>query len=1207
MSGKVNVKKFRKVLVANRGEIAIRIFRALSELGITTVSIYSKEDRYAMFRSKADESYPLNPQKGPIDAYLDIDTIIKIALSTGVDAIHPGYGFLSENPDFADACERNGIVFIGPGSNIMNAMGDKISSKKIAIEANVPIIPGVDYAIKEVDEAKKIAAQVGYPVMLKASNGGGGRGMRIVNREEDLEKEFNEAKNESKKAFGDDMIFIEKYLKGPKHIEVQIVGDNYGNVVHLYDRDCSVQRRHQKVVEYAPAFSIPETVRQEIFDASIRLAKTVGYRNAGTLEFLVDADNHPYFIEMNPRIQVEHTVSEMVTDIDIVQTQILIAEGYPLASEEIAIPSQESVTCTGYSIQTRVTTEDPANNFLPDTGEITVYRSGSGNGIRLDGGNAYTGAVISPYYDSLLVKAISHDRTFLGAVRKSIRALQEMRIRGVKTNIPFLVNVLNHPTFQSGQCYTTFIEETPELFELTKSQNRANKIIEFIGDRIVNSNNGEKPFYENRVLPKLDKSKPVYGARDEFLKLGAQGFMQKILKEDKLYVTDTTMRDAQQSLMATRMRSKDLCGAAYATNAFMQNAFSVEAWGGATYDTAYRFLKESPWKRLELLRERMPNTLIQMLLRASNAVGYSNYPDNVVKEFIRISADHGIDVFRIFDSLNWVENMKMPIEEALKTGKIVEGTICYTGDVSNPNETKYTLDYYVKMALELEKLGCHSIAIKDMAALLKPRAAKELVGTLKKELHVPLHLHTHDSTGNGVSTVLMAAEAGVDIVDLAIESMSSMTSQPSMNAVVEALRGTKRDTGLDFEELSELSRYYNRIRSVYAPFESDMKSPNTEIYKYEIPGGQYSNLLAQVTEMGSPEEFEAIKGLYKEANDLLGNIVKVTPTSKAVGDLAIFMYKNNLNKDNILTAGASLSYPDSVVSYFRGMMGQPYGGFPKELQKIVLKDIEPLTERPGKLLPPEDLEGIKKHLIEKYHYEDKSEEVMAQKAISYALYPKVYEDYCEHFEMYNDVTRLESHVYFYGLRKGEETYLKIGEGKELLIYNIGRKGHEALERKGYEIAEDYSEVINAPLYSDAVEISQRVLKDFEEEKIGEIYLVYTSFKNTVVHEPKLLKLLPVEFSDKELSDAERNTPMNYKPGEEEALDMIIPKYIASLLYGALNEAAASENGARMQAMDAATSNAEDMMESLELQYNRARQGSITQELTEIIAGAEAVE
>ncbi len=1033
MNNQVQIRKFKKVLVANRGEIAIRVFRALNELEITTVSIYSKEDRYALFRSKADESYPLNPEKGPIDAYLDIDTIIKIALAANVDAIHPGYGFLSENPDFVDACERNGIVFIGPSSQIMNAMGDKISSKKMAIDAQVPIIPGVDYAIKDIDTATKIAAEVGFPIMLKASNGGGGRGMRIVNAMEDLEKEFNEAKNESKKAFGDDKIFIEKYLRAPKHIEVQILGDNYGNVVHLFDRDCSVQRRHQKVVEYAPAFSIPEETRKTIFDSAIRLSKAVGYRNAGTLEFLVDADNHPYFIEMNPRIQVEHTVSEEITNIDLVQSQILVAEGYPLDSDEINIKSQDDIHCIGYSIQTRVTTEDPANNFMPDTGEITVYRSGSGKGIRLDGGNAYTGAVISPYYDSLLVKAISIDRTFEGAVRKSIRALQEMRIRGVKTNIPFLINVLHHPTFIAGKCYTTFIEETPELFQLTQSQDRATKIIEFIGDRIVNSQKGEKPHYENRVLPKLDQSKPVYGARDEFLKLGAEGFMQKILKEDKLYVTDTTMRDAQQSLMATRMRSKDLCGAAYATNAYMQNAFSVEAWGGATYDTAYRFLKESPWKRLELLRERMPNTLIQMLLRASNAVGYSNYPDNVVQEFIKISAAHGIDVFRIFDSLNWVENMKMPIEEALKTGKIVEGTICYTGDITSPTETKYTLDYYVKMALELESLGCHSIAIKDMAALLKPRAAKELVTALKQELHVPLHLHTHDSTGNGVSTVLMAAEAGVDIVDLAIESMSSMTSQPSMNAVVEALRGSKRDTGLDFEELDELSRYYGRIRKVYEQFESDMKAPNAEIYKYEIPGGQYSNLLAQVTSMGSADEFESIKALYKDANDLLGNIVKVTPTSKAVGDLAIFMFKNGLTKENILTAGAGLSYPDSVVSYFQGMMGQPYGGFPKELQKIVLKDIEPLTDRPGKSLPPVDFEAIKKHLIEKYNYGDKSKEVMNQKAISYALYPKVYEDYCEHFQMYNDVTRLESHVYFYGLRKGEETYLNIGEGKQLLI------------------------------------------------------------------------------------------------------------------------------------------------------------------------------
>ncbi|SDB20137.1 pyruvate carboxylase [Eubacterium oxidoreducens] len=1028
------IKPFKKVLVANRGEIAIRVFRALNELGIKTVSIYSKEDKYSIFRSKADESYQLNPEKGPIDAYLDVDTIIDIALSCGADAIHPGYGFLSENPDFVNACERNGIVFIGPSAELMNAMGDKISSKQMAIKADVPIIPGVDYAIHDAETVVKVADEIGYPVMLKASNGGGGRGMRIVNRREDMLKEFEEAKAESKKAFGDDKIFIEKYLRGPKHIEVQILGDNYGNIVHLYDRDCSVQRRHQKVVEYAPAFSIPDNTRQLIFESSIRLAKEVGYRNAGTLEFLVDADNNAYFIEMNPRIQVEHTVSEMITGIDIVQAQILVAEGYPLDSEEIAIPNQESVHCTGYSIQTRVTTEDPMNNFLPDTGTISVYRTGSGNGIRLDGGNAHTGGKILPYYDSLLVKAISHDRTFEGAVRKSLRAMKEMRIRGVKTNIPFLINVLNHEVFKSGKCYTTFIEDTPELFNLEMSQDRATKNVEFIGNRIVNTNDGKKPHYDNRVLPIYDASKPISGARDEFLKLGAEAFTQKILKEDKLYVTDTTMRDAQQSLMATRMRSKDLCGAAYATNAFMQNAFSVEAWGGATFDTAYRFLKESPWKRLDLLRERMPNTLIQMLLRASNAVGYSNYPDNVVQEFIKLAANHGIDVFRIFDSLNWVENMKMPIEEALKTGKIVEGTICYTGDITSPDETKYTLDYYVKKAVELESLGCHTLAIKDMAGLLKPYAAKELIGALKKELHIPLHLHTHDSTGAGVATVLSAAEAGVDIADLAIESMSTLTSQPSMNAVVEALKGTKRDTGLNFDDLSELSRYYGRVRKVYQSFEADINSPNADIYKYEIPGGQYSNLSAQAKSMGATEkDFEKIKALYKDANELLGNIVKVTPTSKAVGDLAIFMYNNNLTKENILTDGAALAYPDSVVSYFQGMMGQPDGGFPKDLQKIVLKDIKPLTERPGKLLPPADFDAIRKHLASISIFDEldrSSQEIME---ISYALYPKVYDEYQEHYQAYNDVSRLESHVYFFGLAKGEETTLNIGDGKLLII------------------------------------------------------------------------------------------------------------------------------------------------------------------------------
>ncbi|MDO4555090.1 MAG: pyruvate carboxylase [Lachnospiraceae bacterium] len=1054
------IKKFKKVMVANRGEIAIRIFRALSELGITTVAIYSKEDKYALFRTKADESYQLNPDKGPVDAYLDIKRIIRIAKAKNVDAIHPGYGFLSENPQFVEACEANGITFIGPSKDLMERMGDKISSKQMALECDVPVIPGIGHALKSEKAVKEAAASVGYPVMLKASNGGGGRGMRIVRSENELIKEYREAKEESKKAFGDDKIFVEKYLEKPKHIEVQILADNYGNVVHLFDRDCSVQRRHQKVVEYAPAFTIPEETRNIIFESSVRLAKKVGYRNAGTLEFLVDNQNHPYFIEMNPRIQVEHTVSEMITGIDIVQSQIHVAEGYPLSSPEIAIPSQDSVVSNGYSIQTRVTTEDPANGFLPDTGKITVYRSGSGNGVRLDGGTAYTGANIMPYYDSLLVKVISHDRTFSGAIRKSFRALKEIRIRGVKTNIPFLINVLNHDLFQQGKCYTDFIEHTPELFDLTISQDRATKILEFLGNKMVNVAKSEKPFFEDRILPSYDKTKPVYGARDEFLKLGAKDFTQKILTEKKLYITDTTMRDAQQSLMATRMRTKDLAGAARAANSFMANAFSVEAWGGATYDTAYRFLKESPWRRLSLLRERMPNTLIQMLLRASNAVGYSNYPDNVVKEFIRISAEKGVDIFRIFDSLNWIENMKMPVEEALKAEKIVEGTICYTGDMTSPSETKYTLDYYLDKARQLEAMGCHIFTIKDMAGLLKPYAAKELFTALKSELHIPVNLHTHDSTGNGVSTVLMAAEAGVDIVDLAIESMSSLTSQPSMNAVVEALRGSERDTGLDFDELNELSRYYGRIRKLYKTFESEMDAPNTEIYKYEIPGGQYSNLLAQVEEMGAKESFEEIKQLYKQANELLGNIVKVTPSSKAVGDFAIFMLKNGLNKDNILEKGKNLSYPDSVVDYFKGMMGQPDGGFPKELQRYVLKGQEPIIVRPGTLLPAADFEEIKEHLKQKFDMSAFSDYEMEQKALSYALYPKVYEDYCEHFEAYNDVSRLESHVYFYGLRKGEETTLKIGEGKELLIkfIDISEADEHGIRTLSFEVNGSMREV-----------------------------------------------------------------------------------------------------------------------------------------------------
>ena len=703
----VKIKKFKKVLVANRGEIAIRVYRALNELGIQTVGIFSKEDKYSLFRTKTDEAYMLNPEKGPIDAYLDIRNIINIAKAKGVDAIHPGYGFLSENPAFVEACNQAGIAFIGPDVDVMYSMGDKISSKQMAIECNVPIIPGVDHAIRSLDEVMEVAERVGYPVMLKASNGGGGRGMRIVNSAEEMPKEFDEARNEAKKAFGDDKIFVEKYLRDPKHIEVQVLGDKYGNVVHLFDRDCSVQRRHQKVVEFAPAFTVSDAVREKIFADAVRLSKHVGYKNAGTLEFLVDADENYYFIEMNPRIQVEHTVTEEVTGIDIVQAQILIEEGYPLDSPEIGIKSQDDIHSNGYAIQLRVTTEDPANNFLPDTGKISVYRSPAGNGIRLDGGTAHTGAEITPYYDSLLVKIIAHDRTFEGVTRKAVRAIKETRIRGVKTNIPFLINVLQSDVWNAGKCTTTFIEKTPELFHIVLGKDRATKIAEFIGNKIVNESRGHKPEFDPIVPPSFGQDKNgktifVEGAKDKFLRMGAKDYTQSLLKEKRLLVTDTTMRDAHQSLMATRLRTNDLIVAAPATNMAMANAFSVEAWGGATFDVAYRFLTESPWRRLQQLSEAMPNTLIQMLLRASNAVGYANYPDNVVREFIKVSAERGVDVFRIFDSLNWLENMKMPVEEALKTGKIVEGAICYTGDILDPKETKYTLDYYIRKAKELE-------------------------------------------------------------------------------------------------------------------------------------------------------------------------------------------------------------------------------------------------------------------------------------------------------------------------------------------------------------------------------------------------------------------------------------------------------------------------------------------------------------------------
>ncbi len=1023
-------KKFNKILVANRGEIAIRIFRACSELGIKSVGIYSKEDKYSLFRTKADESYLIGEDKGPIDAYLDIDSIIELAKKKNVDAIHPGYGFLSENPEFVKKCEKNGITFIGPSADIMNMMGDKINSKRIAKEVDVATIPGIDEPIKDVKRAKEIAKEIGYPIMLKASNGGGGRGMRVVYNESDLSIEYETACSESKKAFGEDMIFIEKYIANPKHIEVQILGDKYGNIVHLYERDCSVQRRHQKIIEYSPAFSLGDKLRENICNDAVKIAKHVGYINAGTLEFLVDDSGEYYFIEMNPRVQVEHTVTEMVTGIDIVQSQILIAQGYRLDSDEINIKSQEDVKLRGYSIQCRITTEDPKNRFMPDTGKIQVYRTGSGFGIRLDGGNGFAGANISPYYDSLLVKTISWDRTFKGAINKTIRSIKEFRVRGVKTNIGFLVNVLNNPIFVEGKCSTRFIDINPELFEIRESKDRGTKLLQFIGNTVVNENKCEdKPSFDSIYQPKINKDIILNeGSRDLFNRLGKEKYMESIKNEKKLLLTDTTMRDAHQSLLATRLRTYDLLKVAKPTNEYMKDLFSIEMWGGATYDVAYRFLKESPWIRLQKLREEIPSVLFQMLFRASNGVGYKNYPDNVIEEFIKQSAEQGIDVFRIFDSLNWVENMKPSISTALETGKIVEASICYTGDILDPTKNKYNLEYYIRMAKELEELGTDIICIKDMAGLLKPYSAYTLIKELKNNVNTPIHLHTHDTSGNGIATCLMASEAGVDIVDGALETMAGLTSQPSLNAIVEALKNTERDTQINLYGYEEIGNYYKDLRKIYSRFESDLSNPSAEIYKYEIPGGQYTNLKPQADSLGLSNKFDEVKEKYKEANEILGDIIKVTPSSKVVGDLAIFMVKNKLDKNNIIEEGEKLSFPDSVLDYCKGMIGQPEGGIPKDIQRVVLKGDTPIEERPGKLIPKEDFESIKADLDKRFKMNTNIRNIL-----SYTLYPKVYEDYLKHLQLYNDISKLDSHVYFYGLNKGEECEVEIEEGKILTI------------------------------------------------------------------------------------------------------------------------------------------------------------------------------
>ena len=1026
----MQTKEIQKVLVANRGEIAIRIFRACHDLGIHTVAIYSNEDTYSLFRTKADEAYLVGEKKSPLGAYLDIPGIIGLAKRRGVTAIHPGYGFLSENADFARACEENGILFIGPSAKVLGQMGDKLSAKEIALACGVPIIPGCTEPLRDAEDAVEKAVSFGFPVILKAAAGGGGRGMRRCDSPEEVRTAYELVHSEAEKAFGCGDIFMEKYLVEPKHIEVQILADQHGNVYHLGERDCSLQRRYQKVVEFAPAWSVPQETVEALRRDAVKIARSVGYVSAGTVEFLVDKNGGYYFIEMNPRIQVEHTVTEMVTGVDIVRSQILIAAGYPLSHPEIGLNRQEDVHVDGYAIQCRVTTEDPANNFAPDNGKITAYSSSGGFGVRLDGGNADVGTVISPYYDSLLVKVTSWDHNFPAACRKAARAINEVRVRGVKTNIPFVTNILAHPDFVAGRCHTKFIDETPELFDIVDSRDRATRVLRYIAEIQVANPNAERHQYDTPRFPQPQA--PLGPGLKQLLdEKGPKAVSQWVLEQKKLLLTDTTMRDAHQSLLATRMRTRDMVKGADGVADILRDCFSLEMWGGATFDVAYRFLHESPWERLRLLREKIPNIPFQMLLRGANAVGYTNYPDNLIRAFIRESARSGIDVFRIFDSLNWIPGMEIAIDEVLQQGKLCEATLCYTGDILDPKRDKYTLKYYVDMAKELEKRGAHLLCIKDMSGLLKPYAAKKLVTALKNEVGLPIHLHTHDTSGNQVAAYLMAAEAGVDIVDCAIDSMSSTTSQPSLNAVVTALQGQERDTGLDPEKLQTLSDYWADVRLRYSQFEAGIKNPSTDIYRYEMPGGQYTNLKSQVESLGLGHQFEDVKEMYVKVNHMLGDIVKVTPSSKMVGDLAIFMVQNELTPENIVERGEALTFPDSVVSYFKGMMGQPAWGFPEDLQKVVLKGEEPITCRPGELLEPVDFAAARRE-VEKF-YPGASE----QNIISWCLYPKVVEEFFRHRQEYGYIMRMGSHVFFNGMALGETNKINIEDGKTLVIKYLG--------------------------------------------------------------------------------------------------------------------------------------------------------------------------
>ena len=1028
------MKKIRSVLVANRGEIAIRVFRACNELGIRTVAIYSKEDSLSLHRFRADESYLVGEGKKPVDAYLDIEDIIRIAHEHDVDAIHPGYGFLSENADLAKRCEEEGIIFIGPKVEHLIMFGDKINARIQAKKAGIQYIPGSDGPVMNYAEVEKFAKEVGFPIMLKAVNGGGGRGMRMVSRMVDLREAYDRAKSEAKLAFGSDEIYLEKCIVNPKHIEVQIMGDEHGNVIHLFERDCSIQRRHQKVVEIAPAFALPLQLRHDICNAAIKLMKNVNYVNAGTVEFLVTPDGNFYFIEVNPRVQVEHTVTEMITGIDIVQTQIKVAEGYALDSDEIGIKSQDDVRCLGNAIQCRITTEDPMNHFMPDSGKIMVYRSGGGFGVRLDSGNAYTGAIITPYYDSLLVKATTYALTHKEAVQKMLRTLKEFRIRGVKTNIGFLINVLKEPSFVDGSYNVNFIDDHPELFNLPVVQDRGTKLLKYIGDTTINgyadAGHQDKPAFDAMEMPQPVAGDFPSGTKQLFDSMGAEKFSQWILDQKKVLFTDTTMRDAHQSLLATRVRTIDMLRVLEQASKKLPGFFSYECWGGATFDVAYRFLYEDPWERLRQMREKAPNILLQMLIRGANAVGYTSYPDNVVKNFVELSAKNGIDVFRIFDSLNSLDNMYGTIQAVRETGKIAEVALCYTGDILDASRTKYNLDYYVKMAKELQNAGANILAIKDMAGLLKPEAAYRLVSALKDAVDLPVHLHTHDGSGNAVAALSRAVDAGVDIVDVAYSAMAGGTSQPSMSTLYYALSGKDRQPDMNVDAMEEMSRYWATVRPYYKGVDKAEPYPNTEVYQHEMPGGQFSNLRQQAKAVGLGDKWNDIKKMYHTVNMMFGDIIKVTPSSKVVGDMTLFMVQNNLTEQDVYDKGDVLDFPQSVVEFFEGRIGIPYQGFPEKLQKIILKGRKPLTERPGKSLAPVDFEAVRKKLSDA-GYKHGDEDVNA-----YCQYPKVFKDYNEKVKLYGDVSVLDTPTFFFGMKKNEEIHVEIEKGKDLVITMI---------------------------------------------------------------------------------------------------------------------------------------------------------------------------